>query len=660
MIRATAIFALAVLSGLGVKGTQVSQTPVQKVIEMMNEMLAKGKAEKEKEAATYAIYKEWVDDKTQETGFEIKTLNSQIEEQTAEAEKADADVAELSAKIQELDGLIGGWEADQKSATDLRDSEHAEFVKVQADYSESLDAIDRAIIVLESQSASVAQPEMLLQKMATKSAGMQRVLAAFLQMKAADAGNGAPAVAAYEFQSGGIVTLLEKLKKKFKGELSSVEEEEANSAHAYDLEMLHLGDSIEAAKADRSGKAEANAQRAADSAEAKALLATAKTDLAVTEKFLADLKATFKAKTAAFNDNQKVREEEIAAIAKAIEIISDPKVAGAADKHLPGLIQHKKAVSLLQVSRSTHRVKLSDSVAAFLQKRAAALGSKVLAQAAAKVGFDPFAKVIEMVKSLIAKLEEEAAAEAGHKAWCDEQLKENKIKRDTKTAEVATLTAEVDKLNGEIATYAKELEELAAAQAALAKAMKEPTAFRETEKAENMATIKDAKEAQEAVDQALTILKDFYAKQAALLQGAQVPEMAAYKGMAGAKKGVIGMLEVILSDFARLEAETTADENQAQNEYDEFMSDSKADAKAKHDEEFKKELLKDKKEHALKGKKEDLEGTQAELDAALQYYAELKPQCLEVHVSYEERVAKRKEEIEALKQAYEMLNAYKR
>merc|ERR1719160_575162 len=159
---------------------------------MMSEMKAKGEKEKAKEIATYEIYKEWVDDKTQETGFEIKTLKSQIEEQTAAAEKADADVADLSAKIQELDGLIGGWEADQKAATDLRDSEKAEFLKVQADYSESLDAIDRAIVVLESQSAPTPQAEMLLQKMATKSVGMQRVLAAFLQLKSDDASKGAP------------------------------------------------------------------------------------------------------------------------------------------------------------------------------------------------------------------------------------------------------------------------------------------------------------------------------------------------------------------------------------------------------------------------------------------------------------------------------------
>merc|ERR550514_1950946 len=116
------------------------------------------------------------------------------------------------------------------------------------------------------------------------------------------------------------------------------------------------------------------------------------------------------------------------------------------------------------------------------------------------------------------------------------------------------------------------------------------------------------------------------------------------------------MLEVILSDFARLESETSADEMAAVKEYEKFMADSKADGEAKKDEEFDKGLLKDKKEHELKGTKKDLASVQKELDAALAYYEELKPQCLEVHVSYEERVAKRKEEIESLKAAYEALS----
>ena len=42
-----------------------------------------------------------------------------------------------------------------------------------------------------------------------------------------------------------------------------------------------------------------------------------------------------------------------------------------------------------------------------------------------------------------------------------------------------------------------------------------------------------------------------------------------------------GMLEVIESDFARLEADTKAAEASAQKEYDSFMTDSKVDKAAK-------------------------------------------------------------------------------
>merc|ERR1719335_423284 len=639
MARATVILALLAALTSPAAATETKGTPVQKVIEMMNEMLAKGKAEKEAETKLFNEYAEWVDDESRETGFTIKTAKADIEELTAEAEKADADVADLTEKIAELDGQIAGWEADQKAATELRESEKAEYLKVSTDYGESVDALDRAINVLEKQAYARPQAEMLLQKMAVNVPGMQRVLAAFLEMKSNEkdslrgSQSGGPAVAAYEFQSGGII------------------------------EMLHLGNSIEAARADRNKKAEVKAQRAADSAEAKGKLADTKAELEEAEKYLADLEATFKAKTSAYEANQKVRAEEIEAIAKAIEIISSPEVSGAADKHLPGLVQQAKAVSLLQMSRSSektmtsHRDALRQRASEFLQKKAEQLGSKVLSMAAVQAGFDPFAKVIDMIKKLIARLEEEAAAEAGHKAWCDEELKTNKMTRDAKTSEVQTLTAAVEKLEGEIAALAKRLEELAAAQAALAKAMKEATEIRTKEKEENLQTIKDAKEAQEAVEQALVILKDFYAKQAGLLQEGQVPEMKEYKGMGGSSKGVIGMLEVILSDFARLEAETTADENQAQKEYDQFMADSKASQEAMHDEEFDKGLIKDKKEHEAKLTKEDLAAAQEELDAALKYYEELKPMCLEVHVSYEERAKKRQEEIEALQEAYKILSA---
>merc|ERR1719421_1809892 len=100
--------------------------------------------------------------------------------------------------------------------------------------------------------------------------------------------------------------------------------------------------------------------------------------------------------------------------------------------------------------------------------------------------------------------------------------------------------------------------------------------------------------------------------------------------------GVVGMLEVIESDFARLEAETKAAEATAQKEYDEFMSDSEVDKTAKLKDIEHKTAKKQNDEQALVAKKADLEGTQKELDAALAF-DKLKPSCVDADVSYEER-----------------------
>merc|ERR1719386_175794 len=136
----------------------------------------------------------------------------------------------------------------------------------------------------------------------------------------------------------------------------------------------------------------------------------------------------------------------------------------------------------------------------------------------------------------------------------------------------------------------------------------------------------------------------------------QVPEMAAYKGQQGSTGGVIGMIEVISSDFARLKSETESAESQAQKEYDEFMKVSKADRESKHKEQFDKEMLKDKKEFDMDMADKDRKAAQEELDFALDYYEKLKPQCIEVHVSYEERAKRRQEEIDALNEAYKILS----
>merc|ERR1719160_2109346 len=147
--------------------------------------------------------------------------------------------------------------------------------------------------------------------------------------------------------------------------------------------------------------------------------------------------------------------------------------------------------------------------------------------------------------------------------------------------------AEIDELQATIATLTEEISELTKAVAELDAAMAKATKIREEEKAKNAETIKDAQEAQKAVAQALQVLKDFYEKAgdatALVQQQPTAPEIfdKPYKGMGGENGGVVGMLEVILSDFERLEAETKAAEEEAQAEYDKFMTDSEVDKAAK-------------------------------------------------------------------------------
>merc|ERR1712139_227282 len=231
-----------------------------------------------------------------------------------------------------------------------------------------------------------------------------------------------------------------------------------------------------------------------------------------------------------------------------------------------------------------------------------------------------------------------------------------------KTDAVETLHAEIDQLEASIAKLTEDITELTKAVAELDAAMAKATELRQEEKATNTETIKDSQEAQTAVAQALTVLKEFYEKAgeatALMQQQPEAPEVfdSAYKGMQSESGGVVGMLEVIESDFARLESDTKAAEATAQKEYDEFMTDSKVDKSEKSTDIEHKTAKKQDESQALTTKKEDLEGTQKELDAALAYFDKLKPSCVDSGVSYEDRVARRKEEIESLQEALKILN----
>jgi hypothetical protein len=664
MIRA--LLLLAPLASAYELSSRAGVTPIQKVITLLEDMHAKGVSELKDEQVAFSSFKQWCTDTTSHKQKAIKEAEDAIENLKSSIAKAEADAAQLGEEIMVLDSDISGFQAEMQAATEIRDKEKADYKVEHTDLSESVDAVGRAVNVVKKQAGSKAQAMMQLKVVSNLSRlpkAAQRGLQAFLQSGQDPEGLSvtAPEAAAYEFQSDGIVDMLEKLKDKFEEERNTCEKEEMEKKHAYSMMMQDLQDEIERATAEKGRKVKSKATRQEDAAGFKGDLADTTADKEADEKYLSDMVSGCQMKSEDFEARQKLRTEELAALVKATEILKSGDVSGAGEAHLPTLVQ--SSFAMLRSSQGGTDL-LQARVSVFLQDKADSLHSKRLSLLAVHVAEDPFAKVKKMIKDLIIRLMEEANQETEHKGWCDTELSVNKVTRDKKTEGVNTLTAEAEQLTADIAKLTQEVADLNAEILAIDEAVAKATQIRTEEKAKNEATIKDAKEAQVAVSNALAVLKEFYAKAAeatALVQQPSAMDDApetfttGYKGLGAESGGVVGMIEVIASDFSRLESDTTSAEEQAAAEYKEFMNDSEVDKAMKTTEASNKGKTITRKSGDLQETKKDLKGTQEELDAALAYYDKLKPSCVDSGVSYDERVARREEEIQSLKEALKIL-----
>jgi len=624
-----------------------SVTPVQKVLQMMDEMLVKGKKEKAEEAVTFSTYKQFCQSTAAEKTRDIGDAKDAIVQLKADIEKANADAMEAAGVLSDLGADIDEWSAQKSEAQSIRAKENADFMAIQAEYTEAIDATERAIQVLKSspgQFLQVKQSLLQISSMDRVPAHARQLIMSFLQ----SGGEHDPAEAllqesskqtpkSYESSSGGIIDMVKDLKNKFKEEKYAIEQEEAKKRHASDMVVQDLTDNLERAGKESDSKTAFKAQREKDSAEASGDLADTTASLGEDTTYLADLTKECAARAAEYEKNQVIRAGEVEALMKAIEIMGGAAVGGGT-KYLPSMVQ---VTSLVQL-RAANQSPMQGRVAGFLKERAHKTGSKILSFMAIRVQQDPFKKIKKMIEDMVSKLMEEANEEAEHKGFCDTEMGTNKNTRDTKTEQVDTLNALIEELTAEISQLGKEAAQLADEITAIDTAVFEATSVRNEESAKNTQTVADAKVASEATAKALQVLKDFYSSNAGPAQGS-------------ASTGVLGMLEVIQSDFVRLETETTASEDAAAKAFTEFSRESSKSKAVKETSMKHKTNSKITKEGDLETAKKDLAGTQEELDAALAYFEKLKPSCVEAGESYEERVARRKEEIESLSDALKIL-----
>jgi len=276
-----------------------------------------------------------------------------------------------------------------------------------------------------------------------------------------------------------------------------------------------------------------------------------------------------------------------------------------------------------------------------------------------------------LIQKLIERLIEESTAEATKKGFCDTEVAKAEHDRDYRRSDIKKLKAEIGVLESKEDELDQEITELKEKLAMLDDAAKEASTLRDMERSENLAQIKQAKGGLTAVTEAIGILNNFYksaAKAKVLLQTAASPvdeegnptaASGAYKGNQAASTGIIGLLDVIKSDFEHTVETVSAEEKKAAADFVEFDRKSKSAIKGAS---TKKEL--DEEDLAttrdtLDTKRKDLQNNQDMLEAALAEIEELRPTCIDTGMSYDDRVAKREAEIAALKNAMCMLDADK-
>jgi len=698
---------LVVLSAIAaIVATDV--TPVEKVIIMLEDMQTQVVNEGKAEAKTYDKFACFCKDMTNEKTDAITAGQDEQATLTADIEKLSTRRAELDETIAGLEKKISEIEEAMKQAQDQRAEELALYEKNAADMNAALVALEEAIKALKaSKPASLAEMRSVVRTvrkavLMADALGLGgpkavRAVTALLQQPEVPMQD-------YDFHSGEIIEMLEKLLGDFQNTKKEVDEAEVKSVSAFDRLMQSLTSEKKDAENDLDKAKKSRGETIAEISQKSQDLSIVSATLLDDQEYLKELASICESKAKSWDQRSKCRADELSALTEAVSIIKGTVSAKTTSNTIRFVQRHatvggaiavatsedameaieagaeadeedNAAVAFLQlrqprallsalstgVQEPTLDVEQSKraQVLALLRSESKTLKSTLLASLVSQVAADPFAKVKKLIQELIERLLQEAADEGEHKGWCDTATGKAKQQRKFKSEEVATLNSRLasnealrDKLSEQIDVLDKEIKEL---EDELAKATK----MRADEKAENEATIKEAGEGKEAVQMAIDVLSKFYktaAKATVLAQGPadDMPDAGfegAYKGKQAESGGILGMLDVILSDFDRTIRETTKAESEAAREFLEFERESKVSLKTKN---VARDDLNEQLTKTLDRLAEDMSSmldNQDLLNKAIQELEELHAACVDTGMSYAERVAMREQEMEALKKA---------
>merc|ERR1719172_366790 len=128
-----------------------------------------------------------------------------------------------------------------------------------------------------------------------------------------------------------------------------------------------------------------------------------------------------------------------------------------------------------------------------------------------------------------------------------------------------------------------------------------------------------------------------------------------YAGKQDAAASILGLFEVIKTDFETTIEKTNQLETDQEKKFGDFKKDTEDDIKDKSELKVTKEGEKTEASLAVSQAEADLKAEKEVLKNALDELEKLKPVCVDSGMTWEERTARREQEIDSLKQALKIL-----
>jgi len=675
----------AILFCLAVPAQSAKVTPMEKVISLLTDLSAKVAAEGAKEAAQYDKFACFCKEQADEKLYAIEKSDAKIADLKAEIKQLTTAIADLNSDISDLSKQISSLEKEIDEKTKKREKQHANYQLEATDMNEAIAACGAAIAALRDSKGAMS---------GAKTSNLIQVVKAIdsMNMNLVAKAPGAVALVAkltaapkFQYQSNDIIATIEDLQATFKSMKKDLDFAEHDTNSAFEKDRLGLQNEKKFAEKER-GEKEAVVEEKTEQLEAaKSDRDEEQSDRDSDQSFMDELTKNCESTARLFDQRSSTRADELSALSDATSELKAGAVPNfESNSKLVGLAQKKvvlnKAASFVQVRSIQHsrsgQEKAIDKVRSFLEEAAERAGSGALSAVAERVKLaeDHFVKVRGLIKDLISKLEADAKSEATQKGICDKGMKKAIGDRDEANAKIEVANAKITTLSANIASLKDEINTLNGDIAELKKALLEATELRADDQADNEKTISMSDDGAASVKLALGLLQDFYKN--AFVQtkkytppkadrdgntvGDLAPDFAGekYHGAQAESKGIVGILEVILSDFERTTKQAAADEKDSKETFETFEKDTNDDVDKKEARIKKADSEQSDAESDKLDQEQALSDAKDLLDSGLDALEELESMCVKGEETYAERVQKRNDEIEALKNALTILEEW--